>query len=577
MQRARILGLLERGDRVRLLAVLGAALVVAGIEFVAAAALFALISEATTPGTGLASLAALGPGEPLARALFEGPTQLARFALLVVGVFLLKAAFGLLRVLMERRVLHHIGVRLSVRMVRAYLEMPYVDHLARGTADLVRNSHLTVREVVNQGLARMLELVTAVATAVALVAVIAITSVQVALGVTGLLGLLAVLLILVVQPRLKRLGRRSHALERDVLATLQETFSAIREVRLSGSEGARLRRFERFQRSSARLRYRAAVLKEVPRVGIEVSVAVGLAVLVIASSRSEAGATAAIPLLGLLSYVALRLQPAIKQIASAINHFRFLSAPVEDLARDLRQLSTNGTSYKKPVDRSTLVSGIRLKGVSFQYRGAGRPSLEGVDLWLPAGGRIGVVGPTGGGKSTLVDLLAGLLEPSAGRIEVDDRELKVPDRAWYAAVGVVSQLPVIFDDTLEGNIALGVRREDIDVAAMSRAVEMAQLDELVAQLPDGLDTPLGETGNRLSGGERQRIAIARALYRQPRLLILDEATSALDEGTERRLVQALADLGRDVTVVLVSHRPAPLDLVDTVVRVEDGRVVTAVR
>jgi ABC-type bacteriocin/lantibiotic exporter with double-glycine peptidase domain len=423
----------------------------------------------------------------------------------------------------------------------------------------------------------MLELVTAVATAVALIAVIAVTSAQVALGVTGLLGLLAVLLILVVQPRLKRLGRQSHMLERNVLATLQETFAAIREVRLSGSEGARLRRVELFQRSSARLRYRAAVLKEVPRVGIEVSVAVGLAVLVVASSKSEAGATAAIPLLGLLSYVALRLQPAIKQIASAINHFRFLRAPIEDLARDLRQLTTDRISFKQPVDRLPLDSGIRLKGVSFQHRGADRPSLEGVDLWVPAGARIGVVGPTGGGKSTLVDLLAGLLEPSAGRIDVDDRELKVPDRAWYAAVGVVSQQPVIFDDTLGGNIALGVRREDIDVAAMTRAAEMAQIQELIEGLPHGLDTPLGETGNRLSGGERQRIAIARAIYRQPRLLILDEATSALDEGTERQLVQALADLGRDVTLVLVSHRPAPLDLVDTVVRVEDGRVIPEVR
>jgi len=568
-----ILRLLQTRDHLRLAVVAGVSLVLAGVEFIAAAALFALISEATDSGSGDAALTALGPiGVRLLSIV--GETPLIRvLSLLVAVVFALKAGLTLAHVFLERRVVHFIGVRLSSRLLRSYLAMPYVEHLARGTAELVRNSHLAVREVVQQGLVRLVGLVTSAATVIALIAVIAVTSAQVALGVTGFLGLLAVLLIVVVQPRLKRLGRRSHAIDRDVLATLQETFGSIREVRLAGIEQSRVHDFERSQRRDARLRSRAAALKELPRVGIEASVAIALAGLVVISAGTTGGSIATIPLLGLLSYVALRLQPAVKDIATAVNHLRFLAAPVEDLGRDLARFATSATEFARAASPARLDEGIRLQGVTFIHAGAARPSLRDVDLWIPAGGRIGVVGPTGGGKSTLADLLAGLLEPSSGRIEVDGRLLQVPDRSWYATVGVVSQQPVLFDDTLRGNIALGVPVHEVDDQALSRALALAQLDGLVGLLPDGLDTPLGEAGNRLSGGERQRIAIARALYRGPRLLILDEATSALDEETERRLVLALAGLGHDMTLVLISHRPAPLDLVDMVVRFQDGRIV----
>ena len=217
-------------------------------------------------------------------------------------------------------------------------------------------------------------------------------------------------------------------------------------------------------------------------------------------------------------------------------------------------------------------AGVRLDGVRFAYGPDAPEVLHGVDLTVRRGDFIGICGPTGGGKSTLLDLLVGLLQPASGRVEVDGVPLGPMPRWWWSQIGVVSQAVFLTDDSVRGNIAFGEELEDVDEDRLRRCIQRAQLDDVILALPEGLDTLVGERGVRLSGGQRQRIAIARALYREPAVLILDEGTSALDGATERALVAAIDEATTSRTLITIAHRISTIRDADRILVVADGRV-----
>ena len=210
--------------------------------------------------------------------------------------------------------------------------------------------------------------------------------------------------------------------------------------------------------------------------------------------------------------------------------------------------------------------------VGYVYAPASRPAVTDVNLTIEQGQSIGIVGPTGAGKSTLLDLLLGLIEPTSGRLLVDDSDVSRAPRAWQRQIGYVSQTPYLMDDSLRRNIAFGLPSDTIDEQHLRAAVSAAQLDDVVVTLPQGLDTPVGDRGVRLSGGQRQRVAIARALYRDPAVLVLDEATAALDLETEREVSRAIDALRGSRTVVVVAHRLSTVRRCDRIVVLKAGRV-----
>jgi ATP-binding cassette, subfamily B, bacterial PglK len=214
---------------------------------------------------------------------------------------------------------------------------------------------------------------------------------------------------------------------------------------------------------------------------------------------------------------------------------------------------------------------LRLERVTFRYEQADRDALQGIDLVIHPGEQIGICGPTGGGKTTLTDIITGLLDPTSGRVTVDDRDLVDVEREWQANLGIVAQMVFLTDDALRRNVALGVPDDKVDDAALREAVKLAQLEPFVADLPEGLDTIVGERGVRVSGGQRQRIAIARALYRKPEILIFDEGTSALDNATEAQMMSAIEQLRGEHTIILVAHRLSTVRNADRIVFLEDGR------
>ena len=216
--------------------------------------------------------------------------------------------------------------------------------------------------------------------------------------------------------------------------------------------------------------------------------------------------------------------------------------------------------------------GLSIEGVSFRYEGADRDTLTNVCLHIRPGESIGIAGATGSGKTTLIDLIARLLQPAAGRIMVDGQDLREHTREWQCSLGVVSQTVFLIDDTIRRNVALGVFEQHIDDRRVEEVIRLACLEDFVRSLPEGLETTVGERGVRLSGGQRQRVAVARALYRRPQVLILDEGTAALDTTTESRLLDGLSSLRGTLTVVHVAHRLSTLEKCDRVLHVEGGRV-----
>jgi len=266
--------------------------------------------------------------------------------------------------------------------------------------------------------------------------------------------------------------------------------------------------------------------------------------------------------------------PMSNRIVQKFNEFLGGRAAVDDLYDDLELIRREvAPDHEAHSESPAFKRELRVEGVSYTYPSAVRPALASVSFVLPAGGSVGIVGATGAGKSTLVDLVVGLLTPTEGRILADGVELVGRHRQWRRRVGYVPQTIFLLDETLRRNVALGIPDREIDDVAVARAIKMAQLDTLVASWPAGVATFLGERGIRLSGGERQRVGIARALYHDPELLVFDEATSALDNVTEAEVNRAIEALRGRKSLLVIAHRLSTVRPCDRLILLEAGRVV----
>jgi ATP-binding cassette, subfamily B, bacterial PglK len=377
---------------------------------------------------------------------------------------------------------------------------------------------------------------------------------------------------LLVRPRLRRNSEALAGTMVERTRTVQEGLGGIRDIILDRSEPlfeAKFRDLDaRFRRATAATQFVAGA----PRFVVEAAGLVAIALVTLAMSVEPGGVIKAIPVLGALALGAQRLLPLLQQAyygwSLASGNFRAF--------RDVVDLMEAPVPEPQPsAPPLPFEDEIVFDRVGFRYP-EGRFSLADVSFRVRAGEHVGIAGPTGGGKSTLLDLLMGLLEPDEGAILVDGRPLDAARRAaWQAGLAHVPQTIYLADDTIAANIAFPRQAEGMDEARLAAAVGAAQLDAFLAGLPDGLQTYVGERGVRLSGGQRQRIGLARALYRRPRLLILDEATNALDEATEAAVMAALQGLSDDLTLVTVAHRTTTLKACDRLIRVERGRVVEA--
>jgi ABC-type multidrug transport system fused ATPase/permease subunit len=280
---------------------------------------------------------------------------------------------------------------------------------------------------------------------------------------------------------------------------------------------------------------------------------------------------AVLPTLGLFTAVAFRLMPSANRVLTSIQTLRYLGPTVDVLHAEFALVVPEPAEARHAIQPAP--AKLTLDAVHYSYPGATGKALSGVSLSIERGHSVGLIGASGAGKSTLVDILLGLLTPDSGTVQLDGAVIQKRLRDWQDQIGYVPQTIFLTDDTLRRNVAFGLPNGRIDDAAVRRAISASQLDSLVASLPDGLDTVVGERGIRLSGGQRQRIGIARALYHDPAVLVLDEATSSLDTATEREVMQAVRALRRGKMIIIVAHRLSTVADCDNLYRLEGGRVV----
>ena len=505
----------------------------------------------------------------------SGSRPIAYAGAFVLLVLIVANAFSALATWLMLRFANRQGHALSVRLLEGYLSKPYVFYLDRHTAELQKNVFGEVQRVTVGVLNPAAQIATRLAVVAFIAALLVLVNPPVALVVAVVLGGAYAVLYRIAKATLDKAGHNSVEAGTQRARYAMEALAGAKEIKLLGREAEFLRRFEQPSLTWADAQTTAQAFGQLPRYAVE-TVALGL-ILVLAIYLLGTGRNAGqiFPLLGLYAFAGYRLMPALQQIFAGFAAIRASHAALDAVLQDLpRAAPVLPPDSAATIDRIALRSSIELVDVRYQYPGESRWALQPVNLRIPKDASVALVGATGCGKTTVVDLLMGLLRPTGGNLRVDGVDIEDRNvRAWQRSIGHVPQQIFLCDDTIARNIALGLPDGAIDMARVERAASLARLHEFVAGLPKAYGTMVGERGVRLSGGQRQRIGIARALYPDPELLVLDEATSALDNVTENALLEALQALAGRKTIVMVAHRLSTVRGCDLICVMEQGRIV----
>ncbi len=461
------------------------------------------------------------------------------------------------------------------RLFARYLAADYAFHLRRRSASLIHQVSRATEMAFQLVAASALNLLAEVAIIAALITVVAITAPAQALAAVGVV--LAVVAIPIVATRRLwiRSGERHKTLEEQQLHVLQQSLGAVKEVKIAGREAFFEGRLRGVRRALMQVKQQRGWIAASLRLSVEtVLIVCMLAVVLLVTLRGTSGAETA-SLLALFAYTGFRVVPSANRIMLNAGYLREGRAFVKDALADFDALRVPAPRPHWSGAVVEFTQALVCEDVSFAYDAGGPAAISNIHLRLRPGESLGIVGPTGSGKSTLVDVLLGLLRPTTGQLRLDGKPLDGHERAWQRLIGYVPQDPYLLDDTIRRNIAFGVADTQIDEQRVARACALAQLDDVIRQLPQGLDTPLGEHGSRLSGGQQQRVAIARALYGDPAVLVFDEATAALDNQTEREVTRAIAALHGTRTLIVIAHRLSTVAGCDRLIFLEGGRIAAA--
>ncbi len=505
----------------------------------------------------------------------DPPAIVAVLTGVVVVLYVVRALFLVWAEWVKETTVAMSAARAAERLFSQYLAADYLFHLRRRSASLIQQVARSTDIAFQLVVASALNILAEIATIAALTAVLVYTAPPQTLGAVALVLTLVAIPIIGTRRLWVRSGDRQKALEEQQLHVMQQSLGAIKEVKIAGRESFFESRLRARRRALAAVKQRRAWTATALRLTVETVLIVCMLGVVLLVTLGGGSSADTVSLLAIFAYTGFRVVPSANRIMLNAGYLREGRAYVKDAVADFRRLRRPHARPHGPEPVVELTESLVCEDVSFAYEPGGRAALANVHLRLEPGESIGIVGPTGSGKSTLVDILLGLLRPSSGRVLLDGEDLAGHERAWQRLVGYVPQDPYLLDDTVRRNVAFGVADTLIDEHRLARACSLAQLDEVVRQLPEGLDTRLGENGTRLSGGERQRVAIARALYREPAVLVFDEATAALDNQTEREVTSAIAALHGTRTLIVIAHRLSTVQACDRLIFLQNGRIAVA--
>ena len=467
----------------------------------------------------------------------------------------------------------NISGHLGERLLKGFLSMPYVWHLRRNSADLIQG--IEWRRYFGELITATLKALSDILIVAILFLTLLIASPIITLLVLLSLGGASLIITKVIQQQVDHLAARHRDYSQSINQAVTQAIHGVKEIILYDRAGAFTRSYDQDVHSFARTDARLGFMNQTPGWLLEI---VGIAMLSTSIysmfflfGNSSVKVTGTIALLAVVSW---RVIPAMSRIMNSFNAIRqampYVEVGLGYLAETEKRLDHNDVLKPLPAQ---FENSLKLENVSFSYTDASKPALENISLELHKGESLGIIGSSGAGKSTLADILIGILSPSAGRILLDGKELSADNiSSWQRLIGYVPQTPYIVPASLAENIAFGVSPQEIDRERVRECCQLAAMDDFLHQLPDGLDTYLGERGVRLSGGQRQRVAIARALYLEPKVLVFDEATSALDNKNEDSIQQIIYSLRNKVTRVIIAHRLSTIIDCEKVAWIENGAI-----
>lgn len=496
-------------------------------------------------------------------------------ALLLILLYILKNLYLAWQLRLQINFSLSNQIQFSKDLMENYLAKPYLFHLNHNTANLLRNVNSGGIVIFLYILLPTFQVLTEIVTALTIWLMLVFADPFTAIVVAGVMGGMIYSLIRTFRRSIDRVGKVQNDYIARYIQAVNQGLGAIKETKVMRKEPFFLREFAQNYEQYGLANQRFALLNQLPRIIIETLVVCALLLLIIGKIAVGNEPADIVPLLGVLALAAFRLMPSANRIVSLLNGIKFQMPLFDELYRELLAVKSRKIHHRKLKLADTplalpFTDEICVEHLGFCYPNVDEEVLTDVTFSIPKGSFVGIVGPSGAGKTTFVDILLGLFTPTRGRITVDGVDIRQELRAWQANIAYVPQSIYLIDATIRENVALGESPDEIDDARVQKVLAMAELDEFVQTQPQGIDTVVGERGVKLSGGQRQRIGIARALYQQPEVLILDEATSALDTETEASIMSTILKFKGQITILSIAHRLRTLEKCDFKVQFENG-------
>lgn len=498
---------------------------------------------------------------------------LAFLSVCIIFVYIVKNVYLIIERSYMFKFSYNTQMNLSTRLLVTYMKEPYTFHLNKNIATLQRSLQEDTSQFM-QVILYSLELITEIVTCTVLGVFLLIMSKSITIVVIVLLILCVGLFFFITKRYARGLGQKNQVYRGMIFQWMNQSLGGIKEIKILNREQYFIDEYQSYYTKFSRGLRISRVISILPKYIVEAVCMTGLLVaIIIKMFFGEADIIYYIPQLAVFAVAALRLMPSVGKINEYTTSILYALPSVDLVYHDLDEIASYVEQQDLEVKEDwNLEKEIRVEHVTYSYPDVDEPVIKDADFAIPKGSTAAFIGASGAGKTTMVDIILGLLEPQSGRIMADALNVHEKPKTFHSQVGYIPQVIYLSDDTIRNNIAFGIKASEIDEEAVRTAVEKAQLTEFIDSLPHGLDTLVGDRGVRLSGGQRQRIGIARALYHDPEILVLDEATSALDNDTEAAVMEAVENLQGTKTMIIIAHRLTTIRNVDVIYEVEDGKV-----
>ncbi len=462
---------------------------------------------------------------------------------------------------------------ISKRLVESYLRQPYQWFLNQNSSDIGKTILSEVSLIISAGFSQLLEGISKGAIVITILILLIIVDPKLALIVFTIITCAYALIFYFLKKNINFIGKERLKHNGLRFKAVNEAFKALKEVKLGGLEKTYIKRFANSAEVFAKTSTKASVITQLPRYFLEALIFGGVLIILLYLMMETGSFNNSLPIISLYVFAGYRLLPALQQVYASLAQLNFIKPSIDSLYEEIKHLEPFNHNEDKGI--LSINKSIDLKNINYNYPSSSRTILKDINISIPAKSTLGLTGTTGCGKTTILDIILGLLQPKQGSLEVDGQIITKKNlRSWQRSIGYVPQSIYLTDDTIAANIAIGIDAKDINYENVKKSSQIANLDKFITEeLPDQYESTIGENGIKLSGGQRQRLGIARALYHNPQLLILDEATSALDNDTEKAVIDAINNLNKDITIIFVAHRLNTIKNCDIILKLDKGQII----